>query len=302
MRTLALLTVLLLAGMADAQTLIPLPGYSSTFSNATRTRGFYFQSPVDFTIVGLRVPDEKNHGKQSVAVYKLAAKPPAYPTTASGGLQFVKVAVASSVVIPCQVSFKKNDWVGVLGACGDTTMMHNSYGSAKFSSSVLGQPVTLLRFITQTNLEAQKGNGPYSNEDNGSLSRVEVYVTAATLTGSGAGAPGTTLDFTLMAMADAGLPYQMGSSLGNGPIMIDTRKLELSPDDLLVLSVTGVLPMVFQDYIGILDTTGMARAKLNIPNYPALKGIRIYTAFGTLKASAPSGVSSISNSFLFTIT
>lgn len=127
------------------------------------------------------------------------------------------------------------------------------------------------------------------------------YVDTATLTGSGTGNPGTSIDFTLTAVTDAGLPYQVGSALGNGPIPIDTRNLGLSADDLLVLSVGGLLPSVFQDYVGLLDKNGGAKAKLNIPNIPALKGTRIYTAFLTLKASAPSGVSNISNTFLFTI-
>jgi len=127
------------------------------------------------------------------------------------------------------------------------------------------------------------------------------YDITANLTGSGTGKPGTAIDFTLLSVNDAGLPYQMGSSLGNGPIPIGTRKLGLSPDALLVLSVGGLLPSVFQNYVGLLDKTGAGKAKLDIPNIPALKGVRIYTAFVTLKASAPSGVSNVSNTFLFTI-
>ncbi len=121
------------------------------------------------------------------------------------------------------------------------------------------------------------------------------------LTGTGSGAPGTAIDFALASTADAGLPYQMGSSFGNGPIPIDTRKLELSPDDLLVLSTGGTVPSIFEKYAGILDAGGQAKAKLHIPNSSVLKGIKIYTAFITLKATAPSGISGISNTFLFTI-
>ena len=121
------------------------------------------------------------------------------------------------------------------------------------------------------------------------------------LSSTGTGGIGTTVSFTLTAAADAGLPYQMGSSFGNGPIPIDTRKLELSADTLLFLSVGGLLPMVFKNYAGKLDNTGVAKASLDIPNIPILKGIRIYTAFVTLLGTAPSGVSGISNSFLVTI-
>jgi len=127
------------------------------------------------------------------------------------------------------------------------------------------------------------------------------YTPAVILTGSGSGAPGTDIDFKLSAPGDAGLAYQMASSFGNGPIPIDTRKLELSPDSLLVLSVSGVLPLIFKNYAGVLDASGAATAKLSIPNLPVLKGVRIYTAFVTLKATAPSGIASISNTFLFTV-
>jgi hypothetical protein len=122
-----------------------------------------------------------------------------------------------------------------------------------------------------------------------------------TLVGTGSGLPGSSIMLTLGATPDAGLPYQMGSSLGNGPIPIDTRTLGLSPDALLLLSATSALPTVFQNYAGVLDAKGTAAAKLNIPKIPALKGTRIYTAFVTLRATAPSGISNISNTFLFTV-
>jgi len=302
MRIISALAIVLLAGLAGAQTLIPLPAYSNSFSISSATRGFYFQTPVDFIITGLRVPDEKNHGKQNVAVYRPAAKPPAYSGSASGGLLFFKAGEPSSTIIPCQIPFRTGDWVGILGACGDASIMHNSYGSPRFPSQVLGHSVTLLRFLTQTNIVVTRGNAPYSNEDNGSISRIEVYVRpAATLVGSGTGAPGTFIDFTLTARPDANLPFQMGSSFGKGPIHIDTRTIDLSADDLLVLSVTGLVPMIFNRYSGYLDTNGTATARLNIPNYPILKGVGIHTAFVTLLGTAPSGVSSISKSFHFII-
>ena len=119
------------------------------------------------------------------------------------------------------------------------------------------------------------------------------------LVGSGSGQPGTTITFSLLGAPDAGLPYQMGSSFGAGPIPIDTRQLGLS--NLLVVSVGGYLPTIFQNYAGLLDAQGAATAYLNIPNIAVLKGIRIHTAFVSLKPTAPSGVSNISNTFVFTI-
>jgi parallel beta helix pectate lyase-like protein len=122
------------------------------------------------------------------------------------------------------------------------------------------------------------------------------------LTGSGSGQPGTSIAFSLLAETDAGLPYQMGSSFGNGPIAIGNRQLGLSLDDLLVLSIQGMPTALFQNYGGWLDAQGQARAKLNILNDPRLKGVRIHTAFVTVNPMARYGIQSISNTWSFTIT
>jgi len=300
-KTTVCIAVLLFAGLAGAQNMIPLPAFSRTYSS-TMTRGFYCQAPVDFTVIGLRVPDETNHGKQNVCLYKNASAPPAFNQTVPLTPVFKKFGEPSANVIPCAVNYKKGEWLIVIGACGDASRLHNSYApNGCFQSNILGKATTLCRCGIQANLITAPTPHPLWSENAFNVCRVEVYVAAAILTGSGSGSPGTSLDFTLKAAADPGLPYQMGSSFGNGPIPIDSRKLELSPDDLLVLSTGGLVPTIFQDYAGLLDSKGEAKAKLNIPNAPVLKGIRIYTAFVTLSASAPSGVSSISNSFMFTV-
>jgi len=303
MKTTMSIAMLLLAGLASAQSLIPIPAYTMTYSY-TRTRGYFFQTPVDFTIVQLKVPDEQNHGTQHVAVFKPTARPPAYTATAYTPPLFYGTGPSASK-LTCNIPFKKGDWVGILGGCGDTTVMHNSYGaSGPWTSNLLGSNISLERFITQTNIASNKGIQALYSSSTGSVGRIEVYVRAgsgATLIGSGSGSPGTSIDFNLKSPSDAGLPYQLGSSLGSGPIKIDTRQIDLSPDDLLVLSVSGLVPSIFRGYTGLLDSTGEATARLNIPNNTALKGTRIYTAFLTLLPKAPSGVASISSSFLFSI-
>jgi parallel beta helix pectate lyase-like protein len=148
-------------------------------------------------------------------------------------------------------------------------------------------------YVTATDFEGEAR--PTTNVDIGAD---EVSVR---LVGSGSGKPGTAITLNLYAPADVSLPYQLGSSLGNGPIPVDTRFLYLSPDPLLVASVNGYLPTIFVNYSGFLDTSGQATAALAIPNVPALTGIRIYTAFVTVKAGAPSNLQSISGTFLFTV-
>jgi hypothetical protein len=126
-------------------------------------------------------------------------------------------------------------------------------------------------------------------------------VSDARLILSGTGRVGTTVNLDLLAAPDAGKVYQVGTSLGGGPIPIGNRTLGLSPDALLVISVTGVLPNVFQSYTGRLDGSGKAQAKLAIPNFPVLTGVRLYNAFLTVDANAPEGISLISPTALLTV-
>jgi hypothetical protein len=108
---------------------------------------------------------------------------------------------------------------------------------------------------------------------------------------------GTTVTLTLVATADGGLAYQVGSSLGTGPINLGGRALGLSPDDLLRLSVQGALHTVFVGYSGRLDATGRATASIHIPPSMALVGLRVHTAFVTLSASSPLGIRTISSTW-----
>jgi len=121
------------------------------------------------------------------------------------------------------------------------------------------------------------------------------------ITLSGNAAPGGTVDLDLLSASDAGRYYQVASSLGTGPIPIGSRSLHLSPDALMVITVNGYLPSVFVNYAGKLDSAGKAQAHIKIPSNPALKGVRIHSAFVTFDPSAPFGVSQISSTATFTI-
>ncbi len=139
--------------------------------------------------------------------------------------------------------------------------------------------------------------GGLSGSGDGFVAKVKFTQLAA----SGTPRIGGTATFTLMASDSAGLPYQAGSSLGTGPITIDTRRLGLSPDGLLQVSVHDFWPQVFVDYRGTIGPDGEARAKIVIPPFPQLVGLRIYSAFVTLHPPSPSGIRDISNTVLITL-
>ena len=131
--------------------------------------------------------------------------------------------------------------------------------------------------------------------------KIRITVMRISLTGVGAPKPGGKVTLNLDAPVDAGNVYQMASSLGTGPIAIDTRKLGLTLDPLMIVCVQGLLPSVFQSYSGKLDANGKGTAAVAIPNQPAFIGVRLHSAFVTLKIGAPSNISQISPTYTFSI-
>ena len=137
---------------------------------------------------------------------------------------------------------------------------------------------------------------------NGSAINETWEYTGTLLLANGTARPGGSVGLALTSPGDEGRPYQVGSSLGTGPIPVDTRKIDLSPDDLLVISTGNRWPWIFSGYQGVVDGKGQASAQISIPNIPALIGTRIHTSFVTLDPASPSGIRAISNTETFTIT
>jgi hypothetical protein len=160
---------------------IPLPNFGNTYT-ANQTRGFWFQAPIDFTIEGLRVPNEAGQAYQVVEVVSFGGSlPPVYPAVANGAQLFYSNSTAAGSVIPCSIPIPAGAHVGILGACTATlgsATSYNSYAatSGPVASSILGSPVTLTRFGTQTGIASNGGNQPCFQTPTGPLSRVDVYV------------------------------------------------------------------------------------------------------------------------------
>ena len=131
--------------------------------------------------------------------------------------------------------------------------------------------------------------------------KIRLTIQRTTIVASGAPSPGETICFALQSYGEARLAYQVGTSLGDGPIFIHGRLLGLSLDPVLMVSVQGQLPHIFSAYAGRLDGQGKAQAALHIPRGRALIGLRLHTAYVTIESSAPSPVKSISETVPFTI-
>jgi len=154
-------------------------------------------------------------------------------------------------------------------------------------------------YSTETTFPVKGGPDPTFN---GGCDIFVAKVGFTHLDAGGTPRPGGTIHLMLTSTDDTSLPYQVGTSLGTGPIPIDRRRLGLDPDALLWASVAGLWPSLFSGYRGVIDRQGQAAAAIRIPNVPALLGVRLHSAFVTVSPSAPSRVKSISNTISFSIT
>ncbi|MCP3141034.1 S8 family serine peptidase [Pyxidicoccus xibeiensis] len=161
---------------------VPAPPFSSTFSGATFTRGLWFTAPTSFILTGVQVPNEAGHALQNVQVVRFSpgVTPPAYSTTTDSFTSlFRSVGQPSGQVLRTFVQVNAGDVIGVLGATGDATMMHNSYSSSisgTFNGHIFGQPVTLYRLGMQFNLASTSATQLWT-EAAGSISRVSLFYT-----------------------------------------------------------------------------------------------------------------------------
>ncbi len=177
---------LLAASAAHAQFFLDLPSQSSTFGS--NMRGYWFTAPVDFQITGLRVPTDAATGVQRIQLVRLSAPPPLFSnTTTNFSTLFFEPGAAGTDFLDMAIPISAGDVIGVLGVRSNGTSDVNSYGTANYVSSILGNPVTLGRLGSQNPLSSGPAPDLWA-ENGGSISRVEMRFTPAV---SAAPEPGT---------------------------------------------------------------------------------------------------------------
>ncbi|NQV52299.1 MAG: T9SS type A sorting domain-containing protein [Flavobacteriales bacterium] len=152
---------------------MPIPAQSTTYTG--NTRGFWFQAPVDFMMVGVRVPTSASSDDQSVAVVRFnSGAPPFYATTTN---DFTLLALYQNIpgnnVLSVSIPVYQGDYIGILGSRGASST--NSYGAGNFSTNILGESVTLARMGMQYDLESTSPQNIW--QENANISRVEMYYT-----------------------------------------------------------------------------------------------------------------------------
>lgn len=123
----------------------------------------------------------------------------------------------------------------------------------------------------------------------------------AILRGTGPTAPGTTHGLALSSVGDAGLPYQVVTSSGIGPIAFAGKQLGLGLDPLFFATITNAIPTVFVGYAGFLDQSSNGSASIAIPAIPQLTGQVIRNAFLVGDPRAPFGIKRVSGTYEFVV-
>jgi len=178
----------------------------------------------------------------------------------------------TSVVLPASSSA----WAG------DMTGFHNA-GNLNPSGDYDGDAASNLAEITA-------GTNPMDNTST-PLNPLPIQ--------SGIATAGASVRIGVRHRSDAGLVYVMGASFGTSPgIPVDSRVIPLNVDALLLLSLTT--PVIFANFLGVLNGTGDALATINLPAATPV-GFSFFVAFVTLDGAAPSGIRRISNALNITV-
>ena len=159
-----------------SQLQMQIPPQASVYSGATR--GYWFEAPADFTIVGLRVPTDASSASQNIAVVRFnGGAPPLYSSTTNNfTILALYQAVQGNSIISVNLPISDGDYIGVLGSRGGNST--NSYGANNYSTNIGGYPVTLGRLGMQYDLQSTSPINLW-RENYGSISRVELYYSTA---------------------------------------------------------------------------------------------------------------------------
>ena len=141
---------------------------TGTFSGSTR--GYWFQAPTHFTIVGLRVPTDANSGTQHLQIMRFNAQPPTFSASTTSYATLGYWHVGGTGWINVNIPVSTGQYIGVLGVRGSTV---NSYGNNNYKTSIKGAPVTLTRLLYQGSIVSSPA-GPVSTEPSGSIGRVQM--------------------------------------------------------------------------------------------------------------------------------
>ena len=169
-----------LATSVSTQTMMPLPAHATAYTGYIR--GYWFQAPTDFVIVGMRVPTDASTSQQCIQVMRMtpAAPPPTSCSSPPNPQNFVTLGywpnVPGTNIIPANILVHQGDYIAILGSRWQTAgnfSSINSYGNGPAASTIFGLPVTLNRLLFQNGIMSFPADCIWTST--GSIGRVEMY-------------------------------------------------------------------------------------------------------------------------------
>ena len=197
--------------------MMAMPAPSSTYG--PRIRGYWFTAPCNFTITGLRVPDDNISGDQSIEIVRFnTGPPPFYSSTTNDFVSLGRwIGVAGSGIIPCNIPVTNGDILGIYGCRGTTT----SYGNGPYNTTIDGNAVTLVRSGMQFELPPAPMHDIWQSAS-GSIGRIEMYYEvfyATVWTGVIDSDWNTAGNWNLLAVPDASADVSIPSGCLNYPTL-----------------------------------------------------------------------------------
>lgn len=183
-RSAFVLAASVVASISAAQTAM-MPPQTGTFNG--NTRGYWFTSPTDFVITGVKVLRQTGNTTatvQNFAILKYNGNtpPPTFPSTTNAFTQeALGLGQAADVFIPVNVTVNTGNVIGIYGnmAVSDTaTTGMNSYGNGALGTVVNGQNIVLNRSGMQFHLGSATSPGGmhdtwWEGTGGGNITRIE---------------------------------------------------------------------------------------------------------------------------------
>jgi len=97
--------------------------------------------------------------------------------------------------------------------------------------------------------------------------------------------------------------YVISGSFGARPgfTLADGRQVNLALDPLYFVTTQNLLPGIFQNFVGSLNSAGDANANVLILNEPVIIGLRTFYSYAVIDGAFPSSIQQVSNTHAFTI-